>query len=104
MEKESGQNALEKHKPIKKPIQKLLFEPKIKQTKVVNVKKKFLNDQGFKDFQEWSEDPNNVYIGRNMSFHVPGAKGSKWANPFKVDEYGRDGCIQKYREYILNNK
>lgn len=39
-----------------------------------------------------------------MSYYVPGAKGSKWANPFKVEEHGRDECIQKYREYILNNK
>jgi hypothetical protein len=45
-----------------------------------------------------------VYIGRNMSHYVPGATVSKWANQFKADKFGRDGCIEKYREYILGNE
>ena len=32
----------------------------------------------------------DVYIGR----------GSIWGNPFTVEKYGRDGCIDKYEHYI----
>jgi hypothetical protein len=39
-----------------------------------------------------------------MSHYVPGTVASKWANPFKVEDHGRDGCIQKYKEYILGNE
>ena len=33
----------------------------------------------------------DVYIGR----------GSVWGNPFTVKEFGRDRCIEMYREYII---
>ena len=68
--------------------------------KVVNVKKVHLNKLGYDDFQEWKKDPNNVYIGRNMSHYIPGATGSKWGNPFPVKTYGRDECVRKYRDYV----
>lgn len=32
----------------------------------------------------------DVYIGR----------GSLWGNPFTVEMYGRDACIEKYEHYI----
>lgn len=32
----------------------------------------------------------DVYIGR----------GSIWGNPFTVEKYGREGCIDKYEHYI----
>nr|DAN85933.1 MAG TPA: protein of unknown function (DUF4326) [Caudoviricetes sp.] len=32
----------------------------------------------------------DVYIGR----------GSIWGNPFTVEQFGRDGCIEKYEQYI----
>ena len=35
--------------------------------------------------------PFDVYIGR----------GSIWGNPYHVEEYGRDGCIDLYRTYII---
>lgn len=35
-----------------------------------------------------------------MAQYVPGAVGSKWANPFKVDDHGREACIEQYRQYI----
>lgn len=70
---------------------------------LVNVKKQFLNKYGYKNFSEWIADDNHVYIGRNMSFYVPGAVASKWANPFTVKKYGRDECLEKYREHIMNS-
>ncbi|KAK3095296.1 hypothetical protein FSP39_012939 [Pinctada imbricata] len=72
-------------------------------TEVVNVKKKYLNKAGYMDFQHWIRDPNNVYIGRNMSFYVSGAVGSKWRNPFSVKKYGREQCLKMYEEYIRND-
>lgn len=72
-------------------------------TKIVNVKKTFLNKNGYKDFDEWIKCKNHVYIGRNMSFYIPGATGSKWANPYSVKKYGRDTCLELYKDYILKN-
>jgi Domain of unknown function (DUF4326) len=57
-------------------------------TTVVNVKKANLNPQ-YRDLVHWRQDSNHVYIGRNMSFYVDGAFGSKWANPFKVKKPGK---------------
>jgi hypothetical protein len=68
---------------------------------VINVKKNELQKLGYKDFADWNTLPDNVYIGRNMSLYVPGATKSKWANPFSAKKYGRDGCIDMYRQYLL---
>jgi hypothetical protein len=38
-----------------------------------------------------------------MSFYVPGAKKSKWANPFSVKKYGLDKCLELYENYLINN-
>ncbi|KAK3094654.1 hypothetical protein FSP39_004528 [Pinctada imbricata] len=82
-------------------------------TEVVNVKKKYLNKAGYMDFQHWIRDPNNVYIGRNLSFYSRGYRGSKdtkieivgskWGNPFRVKKYGREECLKMYEEYIRND-
>ena len=34
---------------------------------------------------------------------MPGAVASAWANSFKVSQYGRDGCIQKFKEHLLGS-
>ena len=57
---------------------------------VVDVHKAELVKRGYRDFADWAARPNHIYVGRNMSFYVPGAHGSKWANPFTVKKYGRD--------------
>eukprot|EP00961_Rhodomonas_salina_P048374 649519-Rhodomonas_salina.1 len=62
-----------------------------------------LNKDGYRDLLHWLENPENVYIGRNMVFYVPGATHSKWANPFAVKKYGREGCLKKYKEHVLGN-
>ena len=55
----------------------------------MNVKAEHLRKQGYKNLVQWLENENHIYIGR-QNHYVPGALGSKWANPFKVDQYGRD--------------
>ncbi len=70
---------------------------------VVNVKKKHLVESGYKDFENWSSNPNNLYIGRNMNYYVKGALASKWQNPFPVKTHGLDKCLELYEEYIKNS-
>jgi hypothetical protein len=64
---------------------------------VINVRKAELKKIGYQDFTEWSKNDNHLYIGRNMTFYVPGTVKSKWHNPFK----GEEAC-EKFEEYIRN--
>ena len=73
------------------------------ETKLINCRKENLKKLGYKDLEDWLGNPNHVYIGREMSFYVKGAKGSKWANPFSVKKYGREKCIEMYRNRINEN-
>ena len=41
-------------------------------------------------------DAYDVYIGRRLG----DLKGSIWANPFKVSQYGRGNTIDKYKAYL----
>lgn len=73
-------------------------------TTVVNIKKKYLAERGFRNFDHWNDDPHHIYIGRSMTW-VKGcttARKSKWANPFSAKEHGRDECIEMYKKYISN--
>jgi hypothetical protein len=79
---------------------------------VVNVKKQQLIKNGYKDFEDWASNENNIYIGRDMSFYVPGTFGSIWKNPFLVKKspsdmrkntYTLDDSLTKYRQYIESN-
>lgn len=72
----------------------------IAETTVVSVKVAQLRKRGLKNFAEWAESKNHVYIGRNMDFYVKGARKSVWANPFSVKKYGREGCLREYERYI----
>ena len=72
----------------------------------MSLKKSSLNRRGYKSFEDWNSDPNHVYIGRNMSHHVPGALGSKWGNPFKVNKANKNSrrkCPKKYEDYVRKN-
>lgn len=71
-------------------------------TVVVCIKKEELVKRGIKNFLEWKNRPNSVYIGRNMDFYVTGATASKWGNPFTINKYGLDKCLRLYEEYVRN--
>ena len=73
---------------------------------VVNVHKKDLNKHGYKDLVEWVQQPNHLYIGRDMTRFVPGAVHSKWHNPFKSKDKGsdRETRCKQYRDYIMTDK
>jgi len=72
-------------------------------TTVICIRKKNLQSLGYQDLQDWLKNPNHLYIGRNMSFYVPGAVKSKWANPFSVKKYGLDQCLELYEEHVKNS-
>ena len=67
---------------------------------VINIRKANLKKLGYRDLEHWLEKDNHIYIGRNMSFYVKGANKSKWFNPFSEKKYGRDKCIDLYKEYL----
>jgi hypothetical protein len=73
-------------------------------TTLVNVKKKLLIQNGYKDFEDWKKNINHMYIGRDMTFYVKGTNGSKWSNPYKVKKYGVDKALELYKNFVLNNK
>jgi hypothetical protein len=70
-------------------------------SKVVNIKKSHLIKAGYKNFNDWSTNPNHIYIGRNMNFYVPGTFQSKWHNPYKSTKH--DNCIELYEKYIFDS-
>lgn len=69
---------------------------------VVNVKKKELQKRGFKDFQDWNSKENTLYIGRNMSYYVPGTTKSKWCNPYSLKKFTLEKSLELYESYIIN--
>lgn len=70
---------------------------------VICIKKKYLNSRGYRDLEHWLENPNHVYIGRDMTFYVKGAARSKWHNPFTAKRYGRAECLRLYEARIREN-
>lgn len=81
---------------------------------VVNVKKEYLIKNGYIDFADWASRKDNLYIGRNMDFYVPGAIGSIWQNPYPVlnpkkkykdtkKRYTLDESLDLYEKYVLAN-
>jgi len=73
-------------------------------TTIINVSIKNLQKIGYKNLEEWLQNPNHIYIGRNMNLYFKGAIKSKWYNPFSIREHGREKCLELYREYILNSQ
>jgi hypothetical protein len=71
---------------------------------VINIKKANLIKLNYRDLEHWLEDPNHIYVGRNMSFYVKGATASKWQNTFSAKKYGRDKCVEMYRDNLLKNQ
>lgn len=79
-----------------------------KSKRVVNVKVAHLRPK-YDNFEEWEQDPGNVYIGRGARVGIKtadgtkmhGIKASKWNNPFPAGQYGREECIRMYKDHLL---
>ena len=78
---------------------------------VVNCKVKYIRPK-YNNLKEWTQDPNNVYIGRAGIVFIEGSRYPKQSSPFsniyKVGKHGtREEVIQRYTKYIvdkLNNE
>ncbi len=71
---------------------------------VVCIKKAILTKEGYKDLQDWlDQNPNHMYIGRNMAFYVPGAVGSKWKNPHALKKYSLEESLKLYEQHIRDS-
>ena len=78
-------------------------------TTVANVCVAHIRPQGYENLKFWTNNKNNVYIGRanvvfiktdNKKERFP-KKKSKWANPFKIGpNYTRETCLIAYEHYI----
>lgn len=45
----------------------------------------------------------DIYIGRACNQGGWNLSSSIWCNPFSVQKYGREHCLELYRKYILKN-
>ena len=70
---------------------------------VINVKTAELKKKGYDNLSKWLEKPEHLYVGRDMTRFVNGAKASKWQNPFKVKDHSRKEILAKYEEYVRNS-
>jgi hypothetical protein len=46
----------------------------------------------------------DVYIGRACNMGGWRLSQSKWYNPYSIKQYGRDGCLDRYKTYIESNE
>ena len=74
---------------------------------VVNVKVKYIREDGYANLKSWMEDENNVYVGRGRVVFLTKEgpsfppKDSPFCNPFKVGKDGtREEVIAKFRVYM----
>ncbi len=95
--------------------------------RVVNVKVVELRQRGYRNLVEWqsvgvaavaavarssstdqpissNQKQQHLYIGRDMSFYVEGAKRSKWANPFPVKKVGMRACLSMFEQRVRRNE
>lgn len=66
----------------------------------VDVHKANLKARGYDNLEHWLEDPQHVYIGRNVVY-VAGARQHEFANGFAVKKYGRDECMRRYEAWLV---
>lgn len=66
----------------------------------VDVHRANLKAMGYNSLEHWLEDPQHVYVGRNMVY-VAGARQHEFANGFTVKKHGRDECLRKYEEWLV---
>jgi hypothetical protein len=69
---------------------------------VVNISKANLKKLGYNSLEDWMKNPNHVYIGRPIKY-IAATSDAKYGNPFPVEKYGRNKCIELYHEYLLDN-
>jgi hypothetical protein len=89
---------------MSKDMQVKLEEVGIEKTAVrhpVKPRTEVINLNDVSDLNEWMQDPDNIYIGRSNKHH--NIKASKWLNPFTINDWGAEICLQKYEQYLKNS-
>ena len=66
----------------------------------VDIHKANLKAMGYDNLEHWLEDPDHVYVGRDMVY-VAGARQHEFAKGFSVKKYGRDECLRKYEAWLI---
>lgn len=74
---------------------------------IINVRVKNIRKLGYQNLKEWTENDNNVYIGRAGIVFVEKErfpkKSSEFHNPFKIGKDGtREEVLEKYKNYITD--
>lgn len=74
-------------------------------TSIVNCKVQYIRPK-YDNLKEWTEDKNNVYIGRGGVVFIEGkrypSESSIFANPYKIGKDGtREEVIAKYKRYMM---
>lgn len=67
------------------------------------IKVEYLRKIGYNNLVQWLENKDHVYVGREFSFFVDGAKKSIFCNPFTVKNYGRERCLEMYAKHLEEN-
>lgn len=71
---------------------------------VINCRARELRAAGYRDLEDFLRkgNGNHMYVGRDMTKYVPGAKESKWKNPYTLKAYNDDGdlIVHLYKEYV----
>ena len=76
---------------------------------VCNVKVNQIRPLGFKNIKEWTDNENNLYIGRRGVVFITNGdtkerfpkQDSKWCNPFKITKnVTREEVLNQFEEYI----
>jgi hypothetical protein len=75
------------------------------ETKIVNIKVQHIRPL-YTDLKQWTENDNNIYIGRSRIVFIDGhrfpKKSSIWTNPFKVENNRKESVLLPYEKYIRN--
>src|SRR4051812_39248569 len=72
---------------------------------IINIRVAHLRPMGYTSLEQWlhAGPHHHIYIGRNMTAYVKGAKQSKWHNPYPVKKYGLKDSLQRYEQYARAN-
>lgn len=66
----------------------------------VDVHKVNLKTMGYNSLEHWLENPQHVYVGRNVVY-VARAMHHEFSNKFSVKKYGRDECLRMYEVWLI---
>jgi len=78
--------------------------PKVINIRVAELRNGSAGSRMYNSLQEWLDaDPNHMYIGRDMTFYVPGAEQSKWHNPYSTRAWALKNSLEMYKEHIKDS-